>query len=869
MLNSKSASKQSLFKLAVLPACISAAIMSSATTFAQQGGGKESKIIEDVVVTGTRKEGLSPEETLSPIDVFGGGTISNQASFDLTDSLSKISPSLNTQRFPIADGTAFVRPVTLRNLSPDHTLVLINGTRRHRSALVNLQLAPLGTVNQGSQGVDFSTIPSAAVKRIEVLRDGASAQYGSDAIAGVVNVILNDASEGLNISTQYGEYSEGDGERFTISANAGFELTDKGFVNVTVERSTSDITSRGTARPDAAAIADIVGNDVVPYNGFGQRWGDPDVEATKFFINTGLEINDNLEIYGNASYMDNETLSGFFYRGPVLPTAADNIANPPRNTLMTDANSDGIADAASITLVNDIIGQGLDPADYLTADGTSPSGFALLNPIHTQFPGGYSPLFGAEITDFAIVLGAKGHNDDGLSWDVRARMAENEVKYVLEDSINPSLGRLSPTSFQPGTLTQEETSLNADFVKTWDDSKWNLGFGFEWREETYKIGAGDEASIAFGPTFVQFGVGSDGFQGFATESAGSFDSQSYAVYGDLEVDITERLSGALAMRYEDFDEYDSTLDWKLSGRFEINEQLAIRGTVNTGFRAPTPGQVNTLNTTTTADSSGNLIPSGTYPVNHPIAQALGAKDLEPEESTSITLGVVFTPTDNTTITVDYYDIQIKDRVALQSFTIGAAELTILNAAGIPNANLLDGSNGNFFVNGFESNVSGIDLNVHSRFDIGNAVLDVDFRHNYNQQEVKNVKGSTIGPDRVYDLENQVPENSSVLSLTYSQAMFEGLVRFNRYDDWSSTGGLFGPGDASDAAGYDGAILVDLEARFTFDEKYTVAVGGENVFDEYPDDEANGTLSFLGQRYSVTSPYGFNGAFWYLRASASF
>ena len=164
--------------------------------------------IEEVIVTGTRKEGLSPTETLSPVDVIGGSSITNQAAFDMTDSLSKLTPSLNTQRFPIADGTAFIRPVTLRNLSPDHTLVLVNGTRRHRSALVNLQLAPLGTINQGSQGVDFSTIPSAAVKRIEVLRDGASAQYGSDAIAGVVNVILNDASEGGSISAQYGEYSE-------------------------------------------------------------------------------------------------------------------------------------------------------------------------------------------------------------------------------------------------------------------------------------------------------------------------------------------------------------------------------------------------------------------------------------------------------------------------------------------------------------------------------------------------------------------------------------------------------------------------------------------------------------------------------------
>ena len=253
--------------------------------------------IEEVVVTGTRREGVSPLETLSPVDVISGTTISAQAAFDLTDSLSKLTPSLNTQRFPIADGTAFVRPVTLRNLAPDQTLVLVNGTRRHRSALVNLQIAPLGTVNQGSQAVDFAAFPAGAIKRVEILRDGASAQYGSDAIAGVINLILNDANEGFSFSSQYGEYYENDGERFTLNGNAGFPLGENGFLNVSAEYSTSDITSRGNARPDAAEVADIVGADLVAYNGFGQRWGDPDVEATKVFLNAGIAVNDNVELF--------------------------------------------------------------------------------------------------------------------------------------------------------------------------------------------------------------------------------------------------------------------------------------------------------------------------------------------------------------------------------------------------------------------------------------------------------------------------------------------------------------------------------------------------------------------------------------------
>ena len=198
--------------------------MTSPTAWSQQADADG--LIEEIVTTGTRREGQSPTETLSPIDVLAGTALTDQATFDMTDGLTKVAPSLNTQRFPIADGTAFIRPVTLRNLSPDQTLVLVNGTRRHRSPLVNLQLAPLGTVNQGSQAVDFAALPSLAIKRVEVLRDGASAQYGSDAIAGVVNIILSDADEGFSVSAQTGEYFEGDGSRTTIAANGGFSLAD-------------------------------------------------------------------------------------------------------------------------------------------------------------------------------------------------------------------------------------------------------------------------------------------------------------------------------------------------------------------------------------------------------------------------------------------------------------------------------------------------------------------------------------------------------------------------------------------------------------------------------------------------------------------
>ena len=823
------------------------------------------------MVTGTRKEGMSPTETLSPIDLISSESLTRQATFSLTESLTQIAPSLNTQRFPIADGTAFVRPVTLRNLSPDHTLVLVDGTRRHRSALVNLQLAPLGTVNQGSQGVDFASFPSAAIKRVEVLRDGASAQYGSDAIAGVVNVILKDADEGFTISGQYGEYDkDGDGQRSVVSANGGLSLGGNGFLNLTGEYATTDTTSRGQARPDAASVADIVGKSEVPYNGLGQRWGDPELDSYTGVFNTAYNVSENLELYGNGSYYYNETKGGFFYRTPVLP-GDGNLEVPARNTLEV-VGEDGKVLDASQELVNSITSQGLNPSNYLVPDASSPSGYILRNPIYTEFPGGYSPIFGADITDTFLVLGARGEfGNSDLSWDLRGRYGENEVKYNLKNSINPSLGSLSPTDFEPGTLTQEESGVNLDFVKTFDNNPANLGFGFEWRRETYKISTGDQASIEVGPTYAQFGVGSDGFQGFFPDSAGSWDSDSWATYLDLETEITDKLSGAMAMRYENFEEYGTTLDWKFSARYDFTDTFALRATANTGFRAPTPGQVHTLNVTTTADSSGNLIPSGTYPIDNPVAQVLGATDLENETSNSYTAGIVWTPVDKLSITVDYYDISIEDRMALSSNTINQQDVDELKAQGYPDAELLLDSNANYFTNGFDTQVTGIDLAITTWHDIGAGTLTTDMRHNHNKQEISNVKSNAIDQSRVYDLENQVPEDRSVLSLIYDLGGFSGLLRANYYGNWQTTPGLFGDGSDSKANTYhyNDAVLVDLELSYTFAEHYTATIGGQNIFDEYPDKEGDGTLQFLGDVYAVTSPFGFNGAFWYARVSASF
>ncbi|HEY9400966.1 MAG TPA: TonB-dependent receptor plug domain-containing protein, partial [Luteimonas sp.] len=445
---------------------------------------KSTTNLQEVVVTGTHRAGLSPAESISPIDAFSGSQIANQPSADLTDTLTNIVPSLTTQRFPIADGTAFVRPVSLRNLSPDQTLVLVDGVRFHRSALVNLQIDPLGTFNQGAQAVDFSVFPSNAIERVEVLRDGASVLYGSDAIAGVINVILKKAPTGVTVGAELGKYGKGDGDLRRYDADAGFPLGADGFVHVSAERETTEPTSRGVPQGGAAAVAAVVGANLVPYDGLGQRWGDPETKTNKLFVNAGLPLAGDVQLYGYGNFMDKKVLSSFFYRNPVLP-AQYGISG--RSTLVSYANGSLTPANAPQSLVDSIVAGGGNPANYLTADTASPSGWVLLNPIYTQFPGGYSPLFGANIADHQLVGGVRGGGQGNLLWDLHYRTGSNEVDYRLQGSINPSLGSLSPTNFRPGKLTQREQGAGADFVRSFDDSPLTLAFGAQWRQETYII----------------------------------------------------------------------------------------------------------------------------------------------------------------------------------------------------------------------------------------------------------------------------------------------------------------------------------------------------------------------------------------------
>jgi iron complex outermembrane recepter protein len=835
---------------------------------------EEAAELETVIVTGTRVKGRAPTQSSSPIDAFTGAEFERQGTFDLTDGLRAVAPSFNTQRYPISDGTAFIRPANLRNLPPDQTLVLINGHRRHRSALVNLQAEPFGTVNQGAQAVDFGLIPAAAVDRIEVLRDGASAQYGSDAIAGVINILLKQNPAGISLNSQAGAAFAGDGENYRVSGNWGLPFAG-GFFNLTGEYVSAEPTSRGQARGDVAAVAAAVGAGQVPFDGLGQRWGDPQTEGERLFFNTEFEGSDAVRVYGHGNYVRQDFISSFFYRRPVRDPLTTMVR--PRGTLFKDnepagtffygpddtGGGDGIPDIAD-NEANQLIAQGKDPADYLTFDGTN---WRALNPIHTRFPGGYTPSFGAEIRDWETVFGLRGGADDGLSWDASARYGLNHVEYVLENSINPSLGRLSPLNFRPGTLEQREGGLNLDFVypvQAGLASPLNVAFGAELRTEAYEIGIGDPDSFSSSPTGVLFGVGSDGFQGDPPDAAGTFSRESQAAYVDLDAQVAGPLTLGAAARFEDSDQYDASFDWKLSARLQVLRGVALRSTVSTGFRAPTPGQINTLDVTTTADATGALVPLGTFPVGHPAAVALGATPVEPEESFNLTGGIVVTPSDSVSLMLDYYRIEVEDRIALANIEItpGSPEQTALINAGVENATLLRSVS--FFTNAVDTTVEGLDLAAVARGALGDwGYLAADLRHGYNRQTVDRVKSGTIDGERVYDLENQLPRHRSVLSLNYQTPWrFDALLRVHRYGSWQDR--TFG-----ETATFGSAWIVDVVGTVQLPAGYRVSLGADNLFDEYPDEETNSVLRFLGAVRPVSSPFGINGGFWFLRVSANF
>lgn len=796
-----------------------------ADTEAREGAG----LLQEVVVTGTRRTDLTAAEAPLPIDIIGSEQLVNQGFTDMNDVLRTQVPALNVQRLVTNDGAVFTRPYSLRGLPPDQTLVLVNGKRRHRGATVQFTNVPY---IRGSQGPDLSAIPTIAIGQLEVLRDGASALYGSDAIAGVLNFRLRDDSDGATLVTRYGQYFEGDGEDLLIQGNIGLPFTEDGFANVSFEYTDSDTTSRGTQRPDAQALIDA-GTPGVPVP--AQRWGNPEAQAARVFLNAGLDLNESMQFYSFGNYSWSEGSTGFFYRSPTSSFLA-----------------------TSVPLTN------------------QPGGARFS--FREVFPGGFAPEFGATVRDAALAAGVKSDNADAFNWDVSASFGRNEATYRITNTVNPSLGPGSPRSFRPGQLEQRDISLNADVSYPLEIglySPLNVAAGAELREESYEVTAGDVASYQVGPFAsvidpdtgrrVGLPVGSNGFPGFSPIQAGTFSRENWATYLALEADVTEKLTGGVAARFEDFSDFGSTFNWKVNARYDFIDAIGLRASVNTGFRAPTPGQSNAFQVTTNIDSvTGAPLTSGIIPPSNPVAALLGARDLEPEESFNVSAGLVITPADRVTITLDYYSIEVDDRIALSgNFRLTQAQREQLAALGVPGGGSFDEIS--FFTNSFDSRTKGADLVTSFDFELLEGSAAISLNANYNETEITRASPViTADRERLLELEGFVPQWKGGAAFTYQGSALGLTTRATYYGEWTDFGAL----PSADQAG-GSEVLVDAEVSYRATQAVTLALGGENIFNEFPDREARASQTASGIQYLRFAPTGFNGGFWYLRATMTF
>jgi iron complex outermembrane receptor protein len=887
------------------------------------------EMVEEIVTIGSRRPQRSNTDSSVPVDVISGDEFVNMGFADMDDMLKTAIPSYNVARNEISDAATIVRPANLRGLPPDNVLILVNGKRRHRSGVI----AELGgSLSSGSQGADISAIPSMAIKQVEILRDGAAALYGSDAIAGVIGFQLNDSAEGMSLEVRTGESGEGDGGLTQVQGNIGLPLGDDGFLNITGSWMEQDPTSRSVQRTDAINLltngnAAQKASVASPY---AQVWGAPEqIDNYNIFVNSGIEVSDSLEVYAFGNYGSRETLGGFYFRNP---NSRGGVYTNGSTRAVVDTNirnrATGVTSNCPALTSPGSGGNGVPlnqaaVAEDALAMANLPSNCFVMN---QPTPGGYTPQFGAQLKDASIVIGGRGDITPNLSYDISGSYGRNAVSFLLNNSWNPSNG---PDGFVNGELqrnfdigqnVQSETNFNIDMNYTMPvdglASDLNIAFGGEWRDERFETIVGEKNSWVAGRFAFQnvdgsntysdgvtplpnLSIGAHGFAGFSPEQSGYWGRSNYAVYTDFEADITDSFTAGLAVRYEDFESFGDTTNFKVSGRYRLTDALAVRASYNTGFRAPTPGQENvTKLSTITVD--GELQQRGQIPPTNPIAGALGAQALKPEDSKNYSIGMVWDVTGDINVTVDYFNIEIKDRIAATgtidissrsaiagvgcpaALAAGRNLALCLQEAGVPGA--ADLSSVSFYTNDFSTTTQGVDLVATWNLDfgdMGNGTLNAAW--NWTETEVDNA-GQEVNRNRVVGLENQNPQNRGVFTYNHFLNDFRFLARLRTYDDWIDSGwsgdttsrGPNGLGYTINCGFntdncYSGESVVDLEAAYTWNSNYTFVVGANNAFDQdaaINQNNLDGTIG-SGGLYAGSTPWGTEGAFYYARVRVDF
>ncbi|CTP87026.1 TonB-dependent receptor plug domain-containing protein [Xanthomonas graminis] len=785
--------------LSVLASAVLAAL--AAPPVLAQSSTDTPSTLDTVIVTGTRVSDRTVAESQSPIDIISSEALQSTGTSELATALSRVLPSLNFPRPALTDGTSGIRPAQLRGLSPDQVLVLVNGKRRHTSAQINVN----GSIGRGASAVDINAIPIAAIERVEVLRDGASAQYGSDAIAGVINIVLKGASEGGSLAIDHGQYSAGDGAKSQLSGDTGIGFGDgRGSVHVAGQISQQDETNRAGPYQGSAPNT---GN----YPGIGETtfvYGDPQVDATAVAANGEFRFSDHVTGYATAIASNRDITSFAFYRS--------------RNH-----------------------------------NGQS----ALLA---QTYPDGYVPQIGQSSKDRSLVAGLKGSTDGGFGWDVSYNYGYNKIGFNTRNSINYSLGTDSPSSFYDGALEYTQNIVNADFTQSLD---WGLAypvtlsFGAEYRQEKWNQSPGELASYT-GTT-----GGAQGFAGFSPANAVHADRHNYAVYAGLEADFTDKFSAGLTGRYEDYSDFGSKSSGKLSARYAFTDKLALRGTVASGFRAPSLAQQQ-YQAVTSSYINANFFESGTFPVDSAVAQALGAAPLKAETSLSYSLGLVLQPVERLYLTLDAYQIKIDDRILLSSNLNDAAVLAQLRSLGYSNVTSV-----RYFSNAADTRTRGVDLVGTYTIPFAASSLDLTASYGYSKTEITHAVeqpqalaaiGSTqtiLGRDEIGRLEDSFPKDKIILSGTWKLQHWDLNLAATRYGDFTVRNSASAARDQTYAASW----VVDASASFKPSDNWTLTLGADNLLDQYPDKTANLINATYGVLpYSNYSPYGFNGAYVYGR-----
>ncbi|WP_215397947.1 TonB-dependent receptor plug domain-containing protein [Rheinheimera oceanensis] len=836
---------------------VAMAMLAQPQAWAEDAAEQSGEAVEKIAVVGSRSAPRSVGESPVPIDIIGGEEFTNQGNSDMLNLLSTMVPSFNINAQPISDAATLIRPANLRGLGPDQTLVLVNGKRRHRAAVIAFLG---GGISDGAQGPDISVIPAIAIRQVEVLRDGAAAQYGSDAIAGVLNFQLKNASEGGMLEAKWGEYYDG-GASDQFAGNIGLPFTDKGSANFSFEYRTADATSRSVQRDDAAALI-AAGNTAVADP--AQIWGSPQIkDDLKLFANIELEVSKDKQAYAFGNYAKREVEGGFYYRNPTnrsgvyagSPVTVDGVNYD--TVLVGDLTpDDGIScpalrlDANGIPIASDLAA--------ITADANCWAFTEML-------PGGFTPRFGGTVYDASIAGGVKGEWFNDIMFDMSATYGRSQADFNIKNTINPSMGPDTPTEFDPGTYVQTEIGLNLDMFREFDAGLAEpliLAGGVEWREDIFEVKAGDVASFTVGPLASQgFGIGSNGFPGFKPEAAGVFTRRNLSFYTDASAWVTDDLMLNGALRYEDFTDFGDTTNWKVSALYNLTSNISLRAAAGTGFRAPTIGQSKVINVTTAFGPNG-LEDQATLPPDNPISIQKGGKPLKPEESENFSLGTVMS-FGTTHVSLDYYNIKVTDRLSQTSpLTLDEDDIAALLAMGVADATSY--SSILFFTNDFDTRTQGVDLVISQDLDLGRGRSKLNLVFNWNDTKVTlDPLTTNVNDTKVRQLEDNLPNTRGSLSFTHEENSWRGLARLNYYGSfWEAhlDDGELGIDEGS-------AVTVDLELGYKVLPSLELVLGAQNAFNKYPDENPYGGIA--GAKYPTTTPYGFNGGMYYLRAVYTF